>query len=560
MKQEKIMSLKKLAFNIISLFLVAVMLLAFVPQQVQAADDWVYSGANEVWMFPLGPNTGYWEITSHMGLRYVEGGSTDHQGIDVYCSKNTPIYAAKSGEVCGVGSGDGRGIFLRIDHKDGTYSQYQHLTQVLVQKGDKVKQGAKIALSGNTGGIDQYHLHFQINIDGDITKPYSTPLNSMPLNEWAFRGMDYRNNLCPNSIPASWLRAWQTLSLYKEMGISDSNSYTAKLYYPYVNLNERPAYYAGVVDAKWPPVYLQSRIRYYFQPHAKIDLKDRATYPEFETTAANTGTTYKVSVDFLQECLRDLGYNIAYDGYHGPGSTSIVKSFQAKYGISQTGNIDQATWDKVIELMHAKYPAVKKLDITDPTTYPAFTTAIPAYVSGTAAYNESAKFVQLCLSDLGYAIDADGYHGPGSTGIVRSFQQQYALTVSGSIDQATWNKIIELMVKKYHECADGDEDHLCDVCVSPLTECCDNNGDGACDICGENIFLAELQDGTLRLTKPPEDLTVLVASYTANGKLMQVQVEPDPCVEVEISVSGDKIIVFFVDGFGVPIRPPVSTQ
>lgn len=435
--------------RLLGLIIVIMLRPGLFPMQVRAAN----SGAAEAWMWPLGSSAGLRKFTSHLGRRDVQGGSLDHQGIDINCKTGTPVYASKSGVVCNIGdetTAGSRGTFVRINHRDGTYSQYQHLKfrSYTVKVNQEVRQGDLIGYSGKTGGIDKEHLHFQVDTDGYSSSISTIPMNTMPANECAFQGLSYGSpDRSPNRILGKWLNSWEKNAIYRAMGITDGNVYSEGELYPAT----RPNYYAGVVDKTWPQIYLKSRIRYYFAPTAKIDLTDRSTYPAFEETKSIC-RTYRLSVDFFQECLHDLGYNIAYDGFFGEGSVSTVKTFQARYGLSQTGAIDKLTWNKVMELMYAKYPekpVVKPLDLKDPTTYPSFSGTVPAYVSGIAGYKDGTKFVQACLKDLGYSIDVDGYHGPSSTAVLKKFQKENQLTASGAIDRATWNCVVARMTEKY---------------------------------------------------------------------------------------------------------------
>lgn len=84
-----------------------------------------------------------------------------HRGIDISCSNGTNVYAAKSGTIACVGSDSSRGKYMIIDHGNGYYSEYQHLSSTLKSKGNYVAQGDVIARSGNTG-VGGYHLHFEI--------------------------------------------------------------------------------------------------------------------------------------------------------------------------------------------------------------------------------------------------------------------------------------------------------------------------------------------------------------------------------------------------------------
>ncbi|WP_055595401.1 M23 family metallopeptidase [Streptomyces hirsutus] len=90
-----------------------------------------------------------------------------HSGQDFAVPNGTKVMATHGGTVVkagGNGAGDGPayGNAVVINHGNGMYSQYAHLSQVNVQPGQVVKTGQKIALSGNTGNSSGPHLHFEI--------------------------------------------------------------------------------------------------------------------------------------------------------------------------------------------------------------------------------------------------------------------------------------------------------------------------------------------------------------------------------------------------------------
>lgn len=112
-------------------------------------------------------------LSSSFGRRSAptKGASTYHQGVDWAVPKGTAVYASSGGTVTKAGWGSGYGYVVYIKHPDGRETRYAHLNKVLVSAGQTVKQGQKIALSGNTGRSTGPHLHFEIRINGVAVNP-----------------------------------------------------------------------------------------------------------------------------------------------------------------------------------------------------------------------------------------------------------------------------------------------------------------------------------------------------------------------------------------------------
>ncbi len=89
-------------------------------------------------------------------------GWRDHQGMDIDVPVGTTVRAAAAGHVYFVGELDGPGTLVVIEHTDGYYSTYAHLSKTLVSVGQFVDTGQAIAESGNSGVSSGPHLHFEI--------------------------------------------------------------------------------------------------------------------------------------------------------------------------------------------------------------------------------------------------------------------------------------------------------------------------------------------------------------------------------------------------------------
>ena len=112
-------------------------------------------------------------LTSGFGRRSrpTKGASSYHKGVDWATPVGTAVVASNGGVVTRAGWGSGYGYCVYIHHSDGRDTRYGHLSKVLVKVGQTVKQGEKIALSGNTGVTTGPHLHFEILIGGSQVNP-----------------------------------------------------------------------------------------------------------------------------------------------------------------------------------------------------------------------------------------------------------------------------------------------------------------------------------------------------------------------------------------------------
>lgn len=121
-------------------------------------------------------------ISSPYGWRW--GSSEFHKGVDIagggiYGAK---VVAADGGTVVeavggfGIGhlgsrDGGGYGNHIYIDHGNGFYTVYGHLSRVSVSTGDTVTKGQQIGNVGSSGSSTGAHLHFEIRRNGSTVNP-----------------------------------------------------------------------------------------------------------------------------------------------------------------------------------------------------------------------------------------------------------------------------------------------------------------------------------------------------------------------------------------------------
>lgn len=110
-------------------------------------------------------------ITSEFGPRIFMGKKDFHTGIDIGVWYKTPVKATKAGKVVFAGWKAGYGLMVEIAHEMGYSTIYAHNSHLLVKKGQEVREGQVIALSGDTGKADGPHLHYEIRLNGKPLDP-----------------------------------------------------------------------------------------------------------------------------------------------------------------------------------------------------------------------------------------------------------------------------------------------------------------------------------------------------------------------------------------------------
>lgn len=110
------------------------------------------------------PGRFLWPARGTLVRRFGPGQSGErNDGIKIGVPVGTPILAAADGVVAYVGSDVAAfGGLVILKHGGNLTSVYGYASQILVTRGQAVKRGQKIALSGQTGFADRPMLHFEI--------------------------------------------------------------------------------------------------------------------------------------------------------------------------------------------------------------------------------------------------------------------------------------------------------------------------------------------------------------------------------------------------------------
>ena len=95
-----------------------------------------------------------------------------HKGIDIPGDWGTPIQAAHDAVVVETGYNDALGNYVKMRGDDGYFTNYFHLSEILVAEGQHVAEGERIALMGSTGDSTGPHLHFEVRTGGSMEEAH----------------------------------------------------------------------------------------------------------------------------------------------------------------------------------------------------------------------------------------------------------------------------------------------------------------------------------------------------------------------------------------------------
>lgn len=156
------------------------------PEYVPLIHDYYHINTGSKYMYTYTHNNG-----EQREKHYVFGISRYHYGFDITANPDSDVLAMGDGTVVSVATnidstgstGYGKYIIIRHSEKlegQPVYALYAHLSKATVKRGDKVKQGQVIGLSGNTGGSRIPHLHLEIRIGGNDKNYCVDPLEVLP--------------------------------------------------------------------------------------------------------------------------------------------------------------------------------------------------------------------------------------------------------------------------------------------------------------------------------------------------------------------------------------------
>ncbi len=120
------------------------------------------------------PFSGHYRISSSFNPRRrhpITKRISPHNGTDFAMPTGTTIFSVGDGVVTRIKNHPYAGKYVEVKHGENYKTRYLHLSKFLVKRGQKVKRGQRIAMSGNTGRSTGPHLHYELHIKGRVVNP-----------------------------------------------------------------------------------------------------------------------------------------------------------------------------------------------------------------------------------------------------------------------------------------------------------------------------------------------------------------------------------------------------
>jgi murein DD-endopeptidase MepM/ murein hydrolase activator NlpD len=142
-------------------------------RQLALVEDLIMNSNLEESLHPAGRPIKKGWISSYFGMRNdpFTGKRTMHKGMDFAGKEGSEVVAVAAGVVTWAGERYGYGELVEIHHGKGLVTRYGHNKKILVEIGDRIKQGQIIATMGSSGRSTGPHVHFEVVKNGKAVNP-----------------------------------------------------------------------------------------------------------------------------------------------------------------------------------------------------------------------------------------------------------------------------------------------------------------------------------------------------------------------------------------------------
>ncbi len=195
-------------------------------------------------------------------------------------------------------------------------------------------------------------------------------------------------------------------------------------------------------------------LRFYYGDILINETNDIRTPEEsYPGTPLSVGTNND-DVRIIQEQLNRIAINfpqlplITVSGNFDQRTAETVREFQRLFILPITGVVDKATWYRISQI----YASVKRLaELTSEGQRASYNQQLyPGYPITRGSRGSEVQEIQFYLQRISrfnpmvQTVDLDGIFGNDTQNAVISFQNAYGIQPTGTVDETTWNRLIEI--------------------------------------------------------------------------------------------------------------------
>lgn len=163
----------------------------------------------------------------------------------------------------------------------------------------------------------------------------------------------------------------------------------------------------------------------------------------------NANPGYGQPVRSLQTFLRRISQyykqipSVIPDGVFGQQTRDAVVSFQAVFALPITGIVDNAVWNKIIDVFDSIEESVGEPNQI--RIFPAGETVLPLGSSNSCLYAVQGILFELTkyFVNLG-SMQITGVHDEASVAVTKNIQTISGLEATGVLDRSVWNSIAKI--------------------------------------------------------------------------------------------------------------------
>ncbi len=177
-------------------------------------------------------------------------------------------------------------------------------------------------------------------------------------------------------------------------------------------------------------------------------------YPGEPLTTGSRGSEVQEIQFYLQRISRfnPIVESPTLDGIYGAGTARAVRSFQNAYGLGQTGVVDEAVWNRIVEIYNGTLD-----NVTEPSNG-ITPVPFPDFVLSSGASGEYVLYIQQILNVINNVfltipeLNEDGIFGSATARAVNDFAVIFGYPQNGTVDRLLWGKLNQIYTVVQRNC------------------------------------------------------------------------------------------------------------